>query len=127
MKKFLVAILMVLAMAGFAYAEQAVTLEWTPPTTNADGSPCEDLAGFKLYCSFTSNDYTVPICPPFDAGNVTTAIITFADEEVEGRTVYFVATAYDTSGNESGYSNEVSRPFGDLTPPGAPLQLRFGP
>ena len=26
-----------------------VTLSWDPPTTNADGTPLTDLAGYKVY------------------------------------------------------------------------------
>ena len=39
-------------------------------------------------------------------------------------TYYFAATAYDTEGNESGYSNEVSATL-DTTAPGSPQGLRI--
>jgi hypothetical protein len=41
-----------------------------------------------------------------DAGKVTTYTVS---NLTDGLNYYFVATAYDTSGNESGYSNEVSK------------------
>ncbi|KKK58874.1 hypothetical protein LCGC14_3040010, partial [marine sediment metagenome] len=39
---------------------------------------------------------------------------------------YFIAvTAYDESGNESGYSNEISYTFIDVTPPNAPTEAKI--
>jgi len=79
----------------------SVTLTWDPPTTNEDGTPLEDLAGYKIYYGGSSRDYTVSI----DVGNVTIYRI----DNLPPGTYYFAATAYDTSGNESDYSNEVSK------------------
>ncbi len=90
------------------YSGQA-TLSWDPPTTNADGTPLTDLAGYKIYYGTSSNNYFQNI----DVGNVTTYTI---DNLTDGLTYYFVATAYDTSGNESQYSNEVNK-FITSTPP----------
>ena len=74
-----------------------VTLAWDPPTTNEDGTPLTDLAGFIIYYGTTSGDYSQSI----DVGNVTTYQVS---NLTEGLTYYFAATAYDTSGNESEYS-----------------------
>ncbi len=78
-----------------------VTLSWDPPTTNADGTPLADLAGFRIYYGLASRNYSWVI----DVGNVTTYKI----ENLSPNTYYFAVTAYDTSGNESDYSNEVSK------------------
>jgi hypothetical protein len=79
----------------------SATLTWDAPTTNADGTPLTDLAGYKVYYGTTSGNYTEVI----DAGNVTT----YKVENLSPGTYYFTVTAYDNSGNESGYSNEVSK------------------
>ena len=77
------------------------TLTWDAPTTNADGTALTDLAGYKVYYGTASGSYTTTI----DAGNVTTYTV----GNLFSGTYYFAATAYDTSGNESSYSNEVSK------------------
>ena len=78
------------------------TLAWDAPTTNADGTPLTDLAGFKIYYGASSGNYSQNI----NVGNVTTYTV---DNLTEGLTYYFATTAYDTAGNESKYSNEVSK------------------
>jgi len=78
------------------------TLSWDPPTTNADGTPLTDLAGYKVYYGTSSGNYSQSI----DAGNVTTYTV---NNLTEGLTYYFTTTSYDTSGNQSVYSNEVNK------------------
>ena len=97
---FAVVIVLLLSLSGVAQAA-TVTLTWDPPTTNADGTPLTDLAGYKVYHGTTSRTYG----PPVDAGNVTSYTLTGIPEGVR----YFTVTAYDTSGNESTYSNEVQK------------------
>ncbi len=84
-----------------AYAGSA-TLSWNPPTTNTDGTPLTDLAGYKIYYGTSSGNYTQII----NVGNVTTYPVS---NLTAGATYYFVVTAYDTSGYESGYSNQVGK------------------
>jgi len=59
-----------------------------------------DLAGYVIYYGTESRNY------PFsqDVGNVTTHTVTNLSE---GQTYYFAATAYDSSQNHSGYSQEL--------------------
>ena len=95
-------LLFVLCFAAIGFAAD-VTLTWQSPTTNSDGTPLTDLAGYKIYVSKTSGAYDK--LTAIDVGNVLTKTLT---NFCEG-TYYFVATAYDTSGNESVYSNEVSK------------------
>lgn len=72
-----------------------VTLEW-------DANTEPDLAGYRIYVGTASGSYgTIPI----EAGLATTCTI---GRLTNGRTYYFVATALDTAGVESGWSNEVS-------------------
>ena len=88
------------------------TLSWDEPITNSDGTPLTDLAGYKLYYGTTSGSYSDNI----DVGSVTTYQIT---NLTDGLTYYFAVIAYDTSGNESDYSNEVSKTM-DTEPPPPP-------
>ncbi len=78
-----------------------IRLAWDPNTES-------DLAGYKVYYGTTSGTYGTPI----DAGNVTTYTMTGL---TLGQTYFITVTAYDTSPNESGYSNEVSGPATDGT------------
>jgi fibronectin type 3 domain-containing protein len=62
-----------------------------------------DLAGYKIYRAEASGGYGAPIAI---LGNVTSYIATGLQV---GKTYYFVITAYDSAGNESLPSNEVSK------------------
>ena len=77
----------------------AVTLAWDAPTTNSDGSELNDLSGYKIYYGTSSGSYTTTD----DIGNSTTVSIS----NLAAGNWCFAVTAYDTSGNESDYSNEV--------------------
>lgn len=88
------------------------TLSWNPPTTNVDGTPLTDLAGYRIYYGTSTGNYTQNI----NVGNVTTYQLASL---TDGYTYYFAITAYDTLGNESAYSNEISKfmQVVDTTPP----------
>ena len=80
--------------------DTTATLTWEAPTTNADGSPLTDLAGYKVYQGTSSGTYEVGA--PIDVQNV----LTYQAVDPPQGLHCFVVTAYDTSANESGYSNE---------------------
>jgi len=96
---FLILLITVNVYAGGA----GVQLSWDAPTTNVDGTPLTDLAGYNIYYGTESGSYAHSI----NVGNVLT--YSFSISEDLNRTYYFAATAYDTSANESEYSNEVSK------------------
>ncbi len=79
----------------------SVTLTWDAPTTNADGTPLTDLAGYKIYYRTSSGSYGTPIDVSYE--NATNYTV----DSLSSGTWCFVVTAYDTSLNESDYSNEV--------------------
>ncbi len=82
------------AMHTFSVVEPAqVTLIWDPNSES-------DLAGYKLYYGYSSRDYPNVI----DVGNEEICIV---DNLKPGETYYFAATAYNITGLESDYSNEV--------------------
>ena len=66
-----------------------------------DAVSAPNLAGYRLYYSLTPSSYTTYI----DVGLQTTAAMTGL---TAGKTYYFVVTAYDTAGDESGASNTAS-------------------
>jgi hypothetical protein len=87
----------------------SVTLTWDAPTTNADGSPLDDLAGYKVYYGYPSRNYTdfidvgMPSCQTINGKtNCTYTVSNLSSGEY-----YFAVTAYDISGNMSMYSNEA--------------------
>jgi len=81
------------------------TISWDAPTTNADGTPLADLAGYKVYqglASRASSTYGTMT----DMGLLRTA--TFNNLAHNTR-YFFAVTAYDSVGNESTFSPEVSK------------------
>jgi hypothetical protein len=75
----------------------SVTLTWRPNTES-------DLAGYKVYRANSSGAYGAPIAAiPGNTASYTVTGLQF------NTTYYFVVTAYDIAGNESAYSNEVSK------------------
>jgi hypothetical protein len=81
----------------------AVTLSWTPPTQNVDGTPLTDLAGYRVYWGTTSGNY------PQSVTVLNPGISSYMVEQLTPATYYFVTTALDTSGNESEYSNVATK------------------
>ena len=68
-----------------------------------DASKIGDLAGYKFYYDTDSSGY--PYANSVDLGNVITKSLTGL---TAGKTYYVAVTTYDTDGNESWYSKEVS-------------------
>ena len=77
-----------------------VTLEWQAPTENVDGTPLNDLAGYRIYYGQFSRSYT-------DEVSVADELSTQHEIELPSGSYYFAMTALDGQGNESAYSNEV--------------------
>jgi hypothetical protein len=88
-----------------------VTLAWDP-------SPDGSVAGYRLYDGIASGIYANVI----DLGNATNATVS---NLVSGVTYFFAATAYDTNGQESVFSDEVSYtvPWPTNAPPALVLTL----
>jgi hypothetical protein len=75
-----------------------LTLTWT-----ANGE--SDLAGYKIYVGTASGTYNFP-ASPFVRGKVTSYIIANLPN---GQTYFIAMTAFDSAGNESPLSAEVSK------------------
>ena len=81
----------------------SVTLSWTPPTQNEDGTVLTDLAAYKIYYGLSAGSYgnQVRIDNP--------GISTYVVDNLAPNTYYFVSTAINASGVESSYSNMATK------------------
>ena len=80
-----------------------VTLSWTPPTTNADGSAIADLAGYRIYFGRSAgalNEMAV-----LNNAGLTRYVL----DNLSPATWYFSMTSYNSSGIESARSSVVSK------------------
>ena len=113
-------LLLVLLLSGPVFAE-SVTLSWTAPTQNEDGTPLTNLAGYKLYYGTATGNYPTIINIPNPA-----ALTFMVDNLTVDETYYFVGTAYNTDGIESRYSNEAVKTVeAAFKKPKPPLVLTF--
>ncbi|HJV66416.1 MAG TPA: fibronectin type III domain-containing protein [Geomonas sp.] len=97
---FALSLLTIQLSAGISHAAIA-TLSWTPPTNYAGGATIQDFVGYNVYLGTSSGSYTQKI----DVGDLTSYTV---NNLTDGTTYYFALTAYDSMGNESGYSSEVN-------------------
>src|SRR5882672_9441774 len=109
-------LLVVLACLSLAFvvtpAQAAqVQLAWDAPV-QANGTPVPNLAGYNLYYGSQSGQFQTMI----PVGLSTTYTVTNVSA---GQTYYFAAKAYDSTGTESAFSNEVQVTIPTNTPGGS--------
>ena len=104
---FLLTLWVVLLCAPVMAAD--ITLNCDDPTQNDDGTPLTDLSGVRVYESTTQGGPYTEILDV--AGCASIPVITRGPGSY-----YFVATAYNTAGVESIFSNEAVK----VVPPVAP-------
>ncbi len=80
-------------------APGSVIVSWDPPTQRDDGTPLTNLAGYRLRWGTAMGHY-----PNFES-ITNPGVATYVIDELPPGTYYLVATAYDSAGMESGYSN----------------------
>jgi hypothetical protein len=95
-----------LDLSVLGVASGQVQLTWNPPTTNADGSPLTNLAGFKVYWGTTPGNYST------SATIMNPGIASYLVENLTPNTYHFAVTALNASGTES----EPSDPFSKTIP-----------
>ena len=104
-----------LLFATLAFAGTSVTFEW-------DANTETDLAGYRLYMSTTLGTYV------FGSGSEVAEILVGTEtvilESIPSGTYFWVLTAFDTGGNESLPSNEVTATLDSMSPD-APKNLRI--
>ena len=79
----------------------SMSLSWTAPTENTDGSVLTDLAGYKLYYGRSAGRYDRSI--RIDNPTVTSYLI----DDLLPATYYVAATSFNAAGIESTFSNEA--------------------
>jgi hypothetical protein len=91
-----------ITVAAATAATKSVSLAWTPPTQNADGSTLTDLSGYTIHYGTTSKNYTQSV-------SLTNAGLTrYQLDSVPSGTIYIAMTAVNTGGAESDFSPEVA-------------------
>jgi len=80
----------------------SVTLAWNPPAENIDGTPVNDLAGYKIYYGSSPGDYSSEII--VDNPGITRYLV----DNLFPNNWYFAVTAYDLAGHESEATYEAS-------------------
>jgi hypothetical protein len=79
------------------------TVNWTPPTNNADGSALTNLAGYRIHYGPASNSLTQTV----QVTNV--GLTSYTLSNLTGGAWYFGVSAYTSGGEESPLSNVVSK------------------
>jgi hypothetical protein len=86
-----------------AVATGSATLSWTPPTTNTDGTPLTNLAGYKIYWGPTAGNY------PNSVSLTNPGLTSYVVSNLVPGTYFFVATAVNSVGAESVFSAPASK------------------
>jgi hypothetical protein len=81
----------------------SVTLSWTAPTKNTDGTALTNLAGYRVHYGTSAGNYTHTVQLP--SKSLTSVVI----EDLTRARWYFAVKAYNTSGVESTFSGSVSK------------------
>ena len=79
-----------------------VSLSWTAPTSNTDGTALTDLAGYKIYYGTSSTNLNTMV-------TVSNGSTNYVIEGLTAGTWYFAISSYTTVGTESALSNVVSK------------------
>ena len=81
----------------------AATISWEAPTTNTDGTPLTDLAGYRIYYGSSPDKlgHSVQI--------KTIGLQTYVIDDLQSGTWYFAVMAVASDGSESGLSDIVSK------------------
>ena len=85
---------------GGATTTGIAKLSWDAPR-NTDGTPFKGIAGFKVYYGTSPGTYSSSV----NVGMTTS----YSVNGLAPGTYYFTVTDYDSAGNESGNSNEISK------------------
>ena len=122
MKRLLLLTLAFLMVTSFSFgATKTLKFGWQQDLPSPN-----DMAGWKLYQATVTGgpwilietiSYTAPATEYFASKS-----IIVPDGQVT--TLFFTVTAFDTSGNESGRSNEVAASL-DFQSPGIPVQFKI--
>jgi Fibronectin type III domain len=80
----------------------SATLSWEAPTTNTNGSPLTNLAGYRIYYGTSATDLSQNV----QLNGV--GVQTYVFDNLQAGTWYFAVMAVTSAGVESALSNRVS-------------------
>jgi hypothetical protein len=80
----------------------AVTLSWTPPTQNMDGTSLTNLAGYRVVYGTSASTLSQTV-------QVSAGVSTVVVDNLAPATYYFAVRAYTTTGIESSNSNLATK------------------
>ena len=86
-----------------AVSTGSVTLSWTPPTQNEDGTTLTDLDGYKIYWGTTPGSY------PNSVTIENEGLSSYVVDNLAPGTYEFVATSFNDARVESVYSNPATK------------------
>lgn len=91
-----------ITVAAAGSGGNAVTLSWQAPTENSDGTTLSDLKGYKVHYGHASKSYSdvIQVANP--------GLTTYVVQNLPAGRYYFAVTAYNSTGQESSLSAEVS-------------------
>lgn len=105
-----------------AQCGRTAVLIWDAPTCNTNGKPIEDLAGYNIYYGKDPHTYHEVIKVPLECGHLSCGKTDKRKDRKPDRTEctytihdlgegahYFAVKAYNKTGKESDFSNEVSK------------------
>lgn len=96
----LILALSALGLPGLPARAASVAVEWDPTTLRIDDSPVVEITGYRLYFGTSSGEYEHMV-------EVGTATVSVVEGLAEAQNYYFAATALDSYGTESGFSEEM--------------------
>jgi hypothetical protein len=88
--------------AGSSGGTAAVTLTWQPPTQNSNGTPLNNLDGYKLYYGQTAGSLSNVV----EISNPSTT--SYSVQNLAPGTYYFAVASFNSTGIQSSLSSEVS-------------------
>lgn len=83
----------------------SASLSWIAPSTRADSSylALADLQGYRVYYGTSASNLALLV----DIND--NGMTEYATDSLPSGNYYFAVTAYDSDGNESGYSNIINK------------------
>ena len=101
------------ALAANTTSGDGAVVIWTPPTTNADGSPLTDLIGFNVYHGTSPSAMML-------ATSVNATTNSFAESSLQPAVWYWFVTTVNAYGTESAPSAIVSKNIAAMVSSPAP-------
>jgi len=120
MRKIVLLVLAILFVPVICLGAHA---EWSPPTTNVDGSTLTDLAGFNFYNVTSTRIKVNASLIPTSSCTGTPSVCSYVIPGTIAEGNKYVVTAVDSSGNESDDSNQAVAEIDPTNPAG--LIIKF--